>query len=54
MAQAAAYIVTQRRETVKDLEIPCRDFYSHLTRETEHLKLQYRSSVPADLKRKGY
>lgn len=46
MAQSAAYIVLQRRLAIKEIEIPCRDFYLYLTKETENLALEYRSSVP--------
>lgn len=47
MAQAAAYIVHQRRRGLQALQPHCQKFYSYLTGETEHLTLKYCSGASA-------
>lgn len=43
MAQAAAYIVCQRKNTTESLQEPCQLFYSYLTEGVEELALDYHS-----------
>lgn len=43
MAQAAAYIVSQRKNITESLQEPCQMFYSYLTEATEELTLDYYS-----------
>lgn len=43
MAQAAAYIVVQRRQGTLALQSHCQGFYAHLSEEKEALTLEYRS-----------
>lgn len=45
MAQAAGYLVMQRRLGTTALQSHCQPFYAHLTEETEGLTLDYRSSA---------
>lgn len=47
MAQAATYIVQQRRRNLQSLQIYCQDFYSYLTGEKENLTLEYISVASA-------
>lgn len=45
MAQAAAYIVMQRRSSLQSLQIHCQRFYSYLTGQKETLTLKYVSGA---------
>lgn len=45
MAQAAAYIVSKRKESIRDLQSYAQQFYTYLTQERELLQLEYRSSA---------
>lgn len=45
MAQAAAYIVLQRRRSLQALQVHCQTFYGYLTGETEKLTLEYCSGA---------
>jgi DNA replication and repair protein RecF len=47
MAQAAAYIVQQRRRNLQTLQLHCQAFYSYLTGEKESLTLEYISNASA-------
>lgn len=44
MAQAASYIVMQRRKASASLQSHAQGFYAHLTAETERLSLDYRTA----------
>lgn len=45
MAQAAAYVVMQRRLGTEALQLHCQAFYTHLTNEAELLTLEYRTAA---------
>lgn len=47
MAQASAYIVLQRRRSLKALQMHCQKFYHYLTEEKENLILKYCSGASA-------
>jgi DNA replication and repair protein RecF len=52
MAQAAAYIIIQRRNSIKALQSHCQNFYAYLTEESEHMSLKYQSSASTCLNEK--
>lgn len=54
MANAAAYIVSQRSITTENLNIKLRELYRHLSGENEELALRYRSGPPEGLDSLGY
>ncbi len=45
MAHSAAYLVSQRLQTISDLQIKSQFYYLELTGEKENLTLEYRSSI---------
>lgn len=48
MSHSAAYLVTQRRKAVQDLQRTSQEFYSSLSGESEVLALAYKGSAPEE------